>query len=40
LGDTTSRKTWSGATTVTGHRGAKVDALPIDRLKVLLASRR
>ncbi len=27
------------ATTVTGYRGAKVEALPIDRLKALLASR-
>lgn len=28
------------ATTVTGHRGAKVEALPIERLKELLAQRR
>jgi L-aminopeptidase/D-esterase-like protein len=27
------------ATTVTGHRGAKAEALPIDRLKAALAAR-
>ena len=27
------------ATTVTGHRGAKVEALPLDRLKALLTPR-